>query len=418
MFSLIFVHGTGVRTQEFESTINAIRLGLAGVDGAKYEILGCDWGKDHGAKFGNRSIPDYVQKKSQEEKPVLDESLDLWTLLIADPYLEIKLVAELADGEESEFSSGKKIEYYESQLFSALTSQAGIAQLQFHHVDADQLLQAASDVFQYERTVRAWVNARESADTAPDGTAAGASMLARAIIANWMLVRWHEGSPAVVGAVRDALVSWIADALAGSASHGQTKGIIGDACAMVMAPVRRLAMGALELGGRAGMFAVRRYRAGLTDATGLRVGDILLYQARGEGIRQQIQAQIRAARYPVILLGHSLGGIACVDLLATVPELPVWGLVTVGSQAPYLHEMNALWSLASDAALPETFPSWLNFYDRNDLLSYLAKPVFGDKVVEDIEIKSNQPFPLSHSAYWGSAILWSRLHAFAKSLSA
>jgi hypothetical protein len=63
--------------------------------------------------------------------------------------------------------------------------------------------------------------------------------------------------------------------------------------------------------------------------------------------------------------------------------------------------------------LPKTFPKhWVNVYDRHDLLSYLAAPVFGGdatRTIVDMEVHSGQPFPDAHSAYWGTQDFWSRL---------
>jgi surfactin synthase thioesterase subunit len=75
-----------------------------------------------------------------------------------------------------------------------------------------------------------------------------------------------------------------------------------------------------------------------------------------------------------VLLGHSLGGVACVDLLIDPEEKErkqVKMLATVGSQAPYFYEINALSLLEYDekTELPKYFPWWLNIYDRADFLS-------------------------------------------------
>ncbi|MBV9224758.1 MAG: hypothetical protein JOY85_12055 [Acidobacteriaceae bacterium] len=76
-------------------------------------------------------------------------------------------------------------------------------------------------------------------------------------------------------------------------------------------------------------------------------------------------------------------------------------LATVGSQAPYFYEINALSSLeyGDKTELPAYFPWWLNIYDRADFLSYVGEGVFR-KRVEDHEVRTHQLFPQSHSAYW------------------
>src|SRR5262249_7739166 len=98
------------------------------------------------------------------------------------------------------------------------------------------------------------------------------------------------------------------------------------------------------------MHLVRRRRGRLTDLTSPPVADILLYQAGGAKIRRAILETVKGLAPPggpVVLLGHSLGGVACVDLLVrawkSLPEVQL--LVTVGSQAPFLYECNALKSL-------------------------------------------------------------------------
>jgi hypothetical protein len=141
-------------------------------------------------------------------------------------------------------------------------------------------------------------------------------------------------------------------------------------------------------------------RGSVTDATSPLAGDILLYQCRGATIRQLIRAQIEELTPPIVLLGHSLGGIACVDLLieADLRER-VSLLVTVGSQAPYFYELNALQKLEYGATLPHHVPRWINVYDLRDLLSFIGERVFHGQV-RDVEVDSRQPFPESHSAYW------------------
>jgi hypothetical protein len=99
-----------------------------------------------------------------------------------------------------------------------------------------------------------------------------------------------------------------------------------------------------------------------------------------------------------IVFAHSLGGVAAVDWLAT-EKRDVDCLITIGSQAPYFYELNALVSRSFGEGLPDYFPKkWLNFYDRADLLSYQGKDIFPGSI-EDCEVDSGQPFPESHSAY-------------------
>jgi hypothetical protein len=144
---------------------------------------------------------------------------------------------------------------------------------------------------------------------------------------------------------------------------------------LVAAPVRGLAL-------QLATTRARRRRGALTDAIYPGAGDILLYQARGDRIRAFIAKRVTGAAVPAVLLTHSLDGIFAVDLLVSQPLPSVRLLVTVGSQAPFLYGIGALWSLEHDAQLPAQVPAWLNIciYDPRDLLSYVGAPLFPDLV--------------------------------------
>ncbi len=136
--------------------------------------------------------------------------------------------------------------------------------------------------------------------------------------------------------------------------------------------------------------------------------DILFYQARGQGIRDFIAEQIAAAPKPVYLLAHSLGGIAAVDTLVMDKNLKVEALITFGSQAPFLQEINSLVSLEKGDPLPAHFPNhWTNVFDPNDLLSFRAEKVFtADSRVKDEKLDSGQPPLAAHSSYLTSNAFW------------
>ena len=92
--------------------------------------------------------------------------------------------------------------------------------------------------------------------------------------------------------------------------------------------------------------------------------------------------------------------------MEALPEVAL--LVTVGSQAPFLYEINALHSLRYGQPLPPHFPPWLNIYDLRDLLSYIGAGVFPNRT-QDVLVDNRQPFPHSHSAYWTNDATWNAL---------
>jgi alpha-beta hydrolase superfamily lysophospholipase len=128
----------------------------------------------------------------------------------------------------------------------------------------------------------------------------------------------HPDAPLGTDAdARDALV----DALAGALTGGlRARGLVGDWVGHALA-----VLGTRHLLGRRGRY---------TDLIVPAVGDVLVYQGHGQAIRDRIVDSLPDAGR-VVLLGHSLGGVACVDLLATTDLPRVELLVTVGSQAPF-----------------------------------------------------------------------------------
>jgi hypothetical protein len=185
----------------------------------------------------------------------------------------------------------------------------------------------------------------QEAATVPSAAQEGLrSALARALVA--MAATWEgqadteKGQEPVVlmdGRLRDDIVERLVEALGG---HLRSVGSL----------FKGLLTG---LATRLASRYVQRRRGALTDASYPLAGDVLLYQARGQGIRQFICDRVKAAASPVVLLAHSLGGIACVDLLVLKQLEKVSLLITVGSQSPLLYEIGALVSLAFGETLPD-----------------------------------------------------------------
>ena len=88
-------------------------------------------------------------------------------------------------------------------------------------------------------------------------------------------------------------------------------------------------------------------------------------------------------------------------------------LATVGSQVGFFGELGVLNLTARlpDGKLfvPARLGKWYNYYDPDDVLSFLAAPVF-DRVA-DIEIDTRAPFPIAHSEYWNLRDTYEKLTA-------
>ncbi|GHI21156.1 hypothetical protein [Streptomyces hydrogenans] len=394
MTTVLFVHGTGVREPGYGGSLERIREGLAAVR-PDVTVAPCHWGGSAGSalRADGLSVPGYGTGRAApgEEDPEAGD-VEFWGLLYVDPLLELRLLAP-ESGARAELAPGA------APAGEALTA-AALALARDEVLRG--LLDAAGIGGEFAAAVAAVVTSPDGRDFLRSPAAPGEpDALARAFVAEAVRRTAARGpaAPALDGTARDAAVARIAALLPGDAA-GSHRG-------PVTRRVGRLA-GRLVLG-LASAQAVRR-RSALTDAAHPAAGDVLLYLARGEAIREAVAAAVRAARPPVVVLAHSLGGIASLDLLV-LRELPeVRLLVTVGSQAPFLYELGALPSLEYGAPLPAHVPPWINVYDRRDLLSYVGAGLFPGRV-RDVAVDGRQPFPMAHSAYWGNPELYRLLAA-------
>lgn len=383
MTTVIFVHGTGIREQEYNETFEIIEQKIH-AQRPDIKVARCLWGS-LGARFNDNraSVPleDATLALSGLEE---DADIVLWRQLYRDPLYELRLLSlkpiesgnpfgeEPGDVLESRVASLTPVSQLQAKL-----QEAGIAEV------FEPAREAVIHSEPYERALLT-VSESDLSEYYPP--------IARAIVAQAMFIsEQQEKFPPILtdAQLRDKVVELLTLAL--------TEAELGLG-GWLLKPL-------VELAQHGGTNYVRGNRLELTDKISPMPGDILLYQTRGEKIRAFIQEQIAQAEPPVVLIAHSLGGIACVDLLVQQQLSQVELLVTVGSQAPFLYEINALYSLEYGQLLPEHSPEWLNIYDLRDFLSYVGKKIFPDRV-QDVRVDSRQPFPRSHGAYWTNAKTW------------
>lgn len=386
----VFVHGTGVRQERFDELFRQVEAGLRKRFPAA-EVEPCYWGREFGAALaaGGASVPGMrpVTAADAEDDPETAE----WLLLLTDPLCELRVLAELGVGSDDDGgfglpglqSPGDEVRDRLGGLPRALDPADELAVLLRDTGLADGYRAALDSVANSDEFHAASLAAEDEA------TAAELVLLtSRAVVAT--MLAEAQDTALCTGDERDRLVDHLSDRLGGTA-----RGVMTRTAGVLFKLAQRLTPQSV----------LDSKRGELTNDKASEVGDILRYQARGEHLRAHLEKVIGRAPEPPVLIGHSLGGIALVDTLALAARrgqaLPVRLLVTVGSQAPFLHELGALSGLEPGSALPAGFPEWLNIYDRRDLLSYLAEPLFGDGArVTDHEVRSRQPFPVSHSAYW------------------
>ncbi|MGB5636560.1 MAG: hypothetical protein WBM44_04610 [Waterburya sp.] len=396
MTTVIFVHGTSVREPEFSETFELIKNQLNN-ELPDIKVIPCSWGDSLGAKLNaeGASIPLYDETQKSDEENLIDEKIIRWQQLYQDPLYELRLLS-IRTPEEKQFKAGQ--ENLEDKLKKKVKQFAPSEELQnkLKSAGIDELLEKAL------KNVTSSKVYRDALKTITNTTTEYRNAIARAVIAEVMAICQQEKKflPIMTDAdLRDEIVDLFSSEIMDSEMA------IGDW-------VKEKASKLLATGGT---YYLKRNRGSATDASYPIVGDILLYQVRGEEIRKFIQTFIDEADSSVVLIGHSLGGIACVDLLALQPQKKVKLLVTVGSQAPFFYEIGALQSLKYGEKLPDLFPSWLNIYDLKDILSYIGGSLFPDKV-EDKLVDNKQPFPRSHGAYWTNSATWKAIVRRIKSL--
>lgn len=381
--TIVLVHGTGVRLAGFAGS-HANVAAAAREAGIEAPVIGCAWGDALGAEFTGMSLPD---PPTGDELARAEQDYARWSFLFSDPLFELDrlTIPDVNAPPAGMAPPGVKppwrelwdriAAYQPSEELDLLLDRGG---LRAHWPAAWAEVVTAHDVAR-----RAFQqSARELAE------ASGA--LARAIVAAMHNQAIAASAPGPSAALRAKLVGRL------RVDWDQQVYGLGTVFTRLLSRAATRMLRADR----------RRYSSGVT----LVIGDILLYQSRGNEIRAFIREKIAQADGPVTLVGHSLGGIACVDLLAMADPPPVAHLVTMGSQAPFLYEIGAMTALKAPQELPASFPPWLNVYDRNDFLGFIASRLF--PTVEDFEAVSGQPFPDSHSAYLGDVAVWEKVMAF------
>ena len=406
MATVIFVHGTSVRKNGYEASFAKIEKGLANamerIKRAPVAVADCLWGDSLGARLnmGGLTVPGYDESGGRAMVTMEDDEVLLWEMLGYAPLYELHGLA---------LRPRKFVPMFNHGQFTAAarTLPADDLAAQLAAAGVDLATFAAARDFVLDHPVYQDVLLTSA------GRGECRLPLARAILAE-ALARIPEEPPPTAATnpvTRDALVAGTANAIA-----PPDMAAVGWAVNKLYGLARGMGSATLQagrwVGARVATPLVEWKRGKLTDQSVPAAGDILLYQAKGQAIRDFIREKVERAKPPVVLLAHSLGGIACVDLLVQEHLEDVACLVTVGSQAPFLYELNAMGSLDYGEPLPATFVKrWVNIYDPRDFLSYKAAEVFvvpdgGGREIVDYRVNNRLPFPNAHSGYWDNEETW------------
>jgi hypothetical protein len=386
--TILYVHGGGVREAAFDRSFRFLQQTLL-TQGITHTLAPCFWGDAHGSKPPSLCIP---QLGNNPKRLTEEQKVAHWNALYRDPFSELHMLKIRSD----------------SQNRASQPPGPGIWTL----IEAYRPSAGLNDFLEKWQMTPCWDRAWRSIvvddKTALDvlyasGQNVGEPVeaIGRGIVARLTNIALSDDLPVLDSKNRDALVNLLMNDWVGR--DGGVNLHVGRS----LMDIR---------------ISSSPQSARPADANTAAVGDVLLYQARGSAIRETIRRAIdrtagadkNSEAAPIVLLAHSLGGVACVDLLAANELAYVTHLITVGSQAPYLYEIGALPSLdiSRNERLPPSFPPWLNLYDPNDFLSYVAEPVFQTAGICDVCIDSGQPFPEAHGAYWTNDATWCAVKEF------
>lgn len=408
---LYFVHGTGVREAGFRQTLSDLDKNLPKY-GLGIPVSGRSWGVELGVRVSDAWIAGMIPREGAAKGLVPTEPEvegALWAQLMDDPLFELRLMT-LIGGAPIEVEPGAEppATILKARL-DALDVPAPVG-----GVTSAALHAAAVQLATEEGWSETLTLAASKAGQAGDPALVAA--VARAVVA--LSLAQARGEPGAgpdalyLTDERAALVDQVALALSGEA-----KGLMPN---WILDPLKKWAEA------KATAYGARR-RTGLMNAVSPGMGDIVYSQRRGDDVLAQLRKDIEAIPGQVAVLGHSLGGEHLMNLLLQSPPKNVVKLVTVASQVAYFTACDSMRDLRlplepgkrdpldPPLRLPAGFPTWVNFFDRNDFLSFRAEPCFvGGGGVTDEEITSGVPFPDSHGAYFRAPDFYRRLVACLK----
>jgi len=400
----VFVHGTGVRASGYERSLRLVSLGLNRLGGdPPWEPVACLWSgglRENEDEMGS-ILPDAPRADTVGQRNSEDEAM--WSLLLADPGIEIRIAFDRS-GEEVRAESRvhqQVMSLEAAEWFSGLTPE-----------EQECLLGGRDELVRHP----AYVTLTHRVEPVGElfGFAARAWAALAASVARYRLVA-TEASNSVEGPVTDEEIEGLLalhriSGLAGArdlaasiysaiyeGDLGGAVGILGTAKAAAM----RLASGAAS-------FLLEKYRYDISFSLHRVVGDILRYQRDGEGLRKHVGEAIESGGDEPLVLAHSLGAVIAVDAIAAgAGRRP--RLVTFGCPVGFFAHHGALAATSAAGDTPIDVHSWLNVYDPRDYIAFKIGGTVGAKVagrITEHELANDCNALEAHIRYVESSGFW------------
>lgn len=198
------------------------------------------------------------------------------------------------------------------------------------------------------------------------------------------------------------------------------------------------------IGNSASDAVLRAKRQSLSRGVALFLGDILVYLRNRDiagptGTEARLFEPIvldliksttapRKEKEPLVVIGHSLGGVLLYDILtdptclarlnAAAPGFAIDCWLTVGSQPGFFADLGLYLNRTKNPngrfAKPACVASWFNVYDFTDVFSFLCEPFFDG--VDDFGFDTKIDLLRAHSAYFKRPSFYKRLELRLKAL--
>ncbi|MFI5908007.1 hypothetical protein [Dactylosporangium sp. NPDC051541] len=373
--AVVFVHGITVRTDQYTELLSKVVDGFAAA-GGKPAVSGCYWGDlGRAASYSGVSIPGFTVPDRRSAGPPADgnPATALMLLLLEEPLAELADLRAVDDDFQL-YPRGFRpvppaVRERNARLAAALPQVA-------ERLAGDDPQTAAKQV---AAVFAAAASTRADLDLPTLRPSIGRALLAASYRAE------AEADDLAAGFAWNAAAVAIEEAL--DSSIGGQRSIF-----------TRVGASALTLALRHGL------RSRVMPGLSLFLGDVFAWFHRRDEILDKIDAAVLAADAggPLVLVGHSLGGVILFDYCARAGR-DVALLATVGSQVGLFGEMG----VTAAATTPARIGRWINYYDPDDALSFLAGPVF-DRVVDEA-MPTNAPFPVAHGEYWNLPRMYTAL---------
>lgn len=171
---------------------------------------------------------------------------------------------------------------------------------------------------------------------------------------------------------------------------------------------------------------IANHRAAITAGVGDFIRNVFFSFHDRSRIRDWVAHELTAIREaaegPMVVAGHSLGGVIAVDALTFRPQSETL-VVTAGSQLPLFATLRLAEPIGAGGVRP--FTPWLNLYNPRDPLAFYASTVFppdsdaSDGAVgspADVELTHPRHLPESHTGYFDEPELYERIAGHLASL--